>query len=260
MDKLLTAALDFAKYGFPVFPILANAKDPPLLKRWPERASTDPATIRKWWRRWPGANVAVATGGERRLLVIDIDPRNGGKVSRMEIEGEHSIPETAAVQTPSGGTHLWLLVPDGRELPGNSAGTKLGPGIDTRCVGGYVLVPPSRTPEGRYRWLNEATIAQAPAWILDWLEAVGDGERTPPEEWVELATSGVDEGQRNHSICRLAGKLFRHLPPVDAFLAQELIACWNLQRCRPPLDPQELSDILDGVALRELRRRQGGRP
>ena len=39
-------------------------------------ATADAEQIRRWWKQYPQANVAIATGGG--LAVIDIDPRHGG--------------------------------------------------------------------------------------------------------------------------------------------------------------------------------------
>jgi hypothetical protein len=41
-------------------------------------ATTDPDRVRHWWRCWPGANVAVATGSRSGVWVLDIDPAHGG--------------------------------------------------------------------------------------------------------------------------------------------------------------------------------------
>jgi hypothetical protein len=265
----IKAALGLARRGFPVHPCRANSKLP-LLNDWPARATTDPTTIKAWWHRWPRANIGVATGGEQRLLVIDVDPDKGGSVAMVaDQDTPYGIPATVAATTPRGGLHLWLRVPDGRPLPGNTAG-KLGPGIDTRCARGFVLVPPStvvwRAPDGhrhygRYRWSPDGAdqIAEAPDHLLDRLDrGGGDGRATPPEEWLALVTAGVVDGERNQSIARLAGKLFRHLPAADAHLAAELVACFNAARCRPPLEADELQRTLDSIADAEARRR--GRP
>jgi len=37
-------------------------------------ATTDPETIARWWRQWPTANVALCTGGDSGLVVLDVDP------------------------------------------------------------------------------------------------------------------------------------------------------------------------------------------
>jgi hypothetical protein len=260
------AALGLARRGFRIFPCRPNSKRP-LIKDWPALATSDPDQIRHWWRSWPRANVAVACGGDARLMVLDVDPEAGGSISPSEIEGEHAVPASVLVTTPRKGTHIWLTVPEGRAVPRNSAG-KLASGIDVRGEGGYCLVPPSTVliepgehhrhwRLGVYRWSADSTdyLAEAPPWLLDRLDRPGNGELTDPAEWLTLVSSGVGEGQRNASIARIAGKLFRHLPAANAELVAELIACWNQVRARPPLDAEELATILNSIADRELARR-----
>jgi Bifunctional DNA primase/polymerase, N-terminal/Primase C terminal 1 (PriCT-1) len=196
-----------------------------------------------------------------RLLVVDIDPDKGGETSFSNLERQHgAVRLTVEVVTPRGGRHLYLLVPNGRTMPGNSAG-KLGKGIDTRGEGGYVLVPPSRIGGRAYSWSIDSCdhIAMAPAWLLDILErGGGNGKVTPPDEWLQLVTAGVDEGARNQSIARVAGLLFRRLvrrEPEEATLVEELVACFNAVKCRPPLEATELKRTLDSIAAREMKRR-----
>ena len=60
--------------------------------------------------KWPNANVAVATGSG--LLVIDIDPRNGGNELLIKLEAELGpLPSTHTVRTGGGGEHFYLSVP-----------------------------------------------------------------------------------------------------------------------------------------------------
>src|SRR3989442_4947892 len=54
----LAAALRYAARGWRVHPLVARQKNP-LLKDWPEKATTDAATIFGWWRQWPTANVGL---------------------------------------------------------------------------------------------------------------------------------------------------------------------------------------------------------
>ena len=264
MTPLLKAALELAEDGFPIHPLVPNAKNP-LLDDWPEIASTDPDQIRSWWTQWPKANIGVVCGGEQRLLVVDVDKDKGGIASLLDLAQTtgHSLPATLRILTAGGGVHIWLRVPDGVPLPGNSVGKrKLAPGLDTRCHHGYVVAPPSRVDGNFYRRANPSpdTIAEAPPWLLERLARGGNGHaRTDPSEWAELAGSMVPEGERNDTIARLAGKLFRHLPAADARLAAHLILAFNEARCDPPLDHDEVVRTLDSIASLEMRRR-GIRP
>jgi Bifunctional DNA primase/polymerase, N-terminal len=90
------AALALARRGLRVHPCRPDSKLP-LLDDWPNRASLDPRTIKSWWRRWPTANVAIATGGEMRLLVVDVDPDAGGEATLAVLEREHgALPATTS--------------------------------------------------------------------------------------------------------------------------------------------------------------------
>jgi Bifunctional DNA primase/polymerase, N-terminal/Primase C terminal 1 (PriCT-1) len=248
------AELAYARRGLRIHPCRPDEKLP-LLEDWPHRATLDPHTIASWRRRWPHANVAIATGGAMRLLVVDVDPDQGGEAAMAELEREHgSMPVTAEVITPRGGRHIYLIVPSGRPMPGNSA-SKLGHGVDTRGQNGYVLAPPSTVNGRPYTWSVDSgdRIAEAPPWLLDRLDHAGNGNATPPEEWQSIALAGVDEGQRNQTIAKIAGLLLRRLP--DPILAAELVACFNAVKCRPPLDPAELKRTIDSIAAKEMRRR-----
>src|SRR5215211_444197 len=101
---MLKKALTHAKLGYRVHPVRGKR---PLLKSWPERATTDRDQIKTWWSKWPTANVGIATGGG--LAVLDVDPRNGGDESLDAFEREHGeLPETRTVRTGGGGWHYYF--------------------------------------------------------------------------------------------------------------------------------------------------------
>ena len=158
---LLRAALAYARRGIPVFPCEPRGKAPLTYSGFWD-ATTDPRRIEAWWRRWPGANVGVPTGGRSGLLVLDVDPRDGGPESLAELEREGgSLPETSRARTGGGGMHVLFRYPAGEEV--RSSAGRLGPGLDVRGEGGYVVVPPSRT-RGGYEWLDRMPLAD-PAWL-----------------------------------------------------------------------------------------------
>lgn len=154
-NTLLVAALAYARLGWAVHPLRPGDKRP-LLKDWPHEATAGEGAIRDWWRRWPRANVGLACGPSG-LLVVDLDVKGGadgpaswaGLAARLDLDGG-AEPATPTSRTPSGGRHLFFAAPD--LAPGNSTG-RLGPGIDTRGVGGYVVLPPSSLAGGTtYTW------------------------------------------------------------------------------------------------------------
>ena len=117
-------------------------------------ATSDPDQIRKWVRRWPDSNIALATGRDAYngagLLVVDIDlPDGPDSVQRLYDEGK-VFPATLTQTTGSGGVHYLFSVPPGQSVP-NVVG--LEPGIDIKGDGGYIVVAPSRHASGgRYVW------------------------------------------------------------------------------------------------------------
>src|SRR5262249_22784435 len=92
---VLGQALAYAAAGWPVFPTRPNAEICPVPERCPCKApvtpngfkdATDPAQIRGWWRRWPDANAAVATGAPGPdVLDIDIKPAGSGFAALNEL-------------------------------------------------------------------------------------------------------------------------------------------------------------------------------
>jgi hypothetical protein len=60
-SRILEAALEYARRGWPVFP--CRGKDP-VTEHGCKDATTDPAIIMAWWQgKHRGCNVAIATGG-----------------------------------------------------------------------------------------------------------------------------------------------------------------------------------------------------
>ncbi|MHA6622908.1 bifunctional DNA primase/polymerase [Pseudonocardia sp. DLS-67] len=169
---LLYMALRIANGGARVFPLSPRRKVPALSKDWLTLATRDPAQLRQWWRDRP-YNIGVVTGGPSGLVVIDLDapPRIGEPHGRQVLAdlareaGEEIPADTRIVNTPSGGQHLYFRLPDGLELR-NTAGF-LGPHIDTRASGGYVVGPGSFVHKGRYRLVSAADPQPLPGWLLD---------------------------------------------------------------------------------------------
>jgi len=160
---LLRAALAYAGRGVPVFPCEPGAKRP-LTRNGHWDATTDPRAIRRWWGRWPTANVGVPTGSKSGVVVLDVDPDAGGSESLAKLERAGGpAPTTARARTGGGGIHLFFRHPSGTEIR-NSAGL-LGAGLDVRGEGGYVVVPPSRT-RGPYRWVDTSPFAEA-SWLVE---------------------------------------------------------------------------------------------
>jgi len=134
-------------------------------------AVCDPAAVRLLWTRWPTANVGVATGSASGLVVLDVDPRNGGEEGLHELEARiGALPATPVVLTGGSGTHHYFghpgsAVSNRRNLAGF-------PGVDLKADGGYVVAPPSNHLSGyAYQWdvefhPDEVPIARCPDALI----------------------------------------------------------------------------------------------
>ena len=94
----------------------------------------------------------------------------------------------------------------------NSAGL-IGPGIDVRGEGGYVLAPPSLQPcGGRYEWSvdSAAELATAPDWLIEALADPAKGKGKPLEHWHKTLLEPIPQGRRNTTLLSIAGKLLFH--------------------------------------------------
>jgi hypothetical protein len=72
MSTLLEAALAYAAAHLPVFPLVRGGKVPAVMSGF-YSASTNPETIRRFWRIG-NRNVAIPTGPASGVWVVDVDP------------------------------------------------------------------------------------------------------------------------------------------------------------------------------------------
>ena len=160
---LHNAALAYARRGVPVFPCEPGAKRP-LTRNGHWDATTDLRVVERWWKQWPSSNVGVPTGKKSGLVVLDVDLDASGPESLATLERAGTpVPKTARARTGGGGIHVFFRYPRGTEIR-NSAGL-LGPGLDVRGEGGYIVVPPSRT-KGLYEWVDSSPLAEA-SWLVE---------------------------------------------------------------------------------------------
>ncbi|MCA1670410.1 MAG: bifunctional DNA primase/polymerase, partial [Thermomicrobia bacterium] len=140
------AAQAYARRGWFVVPMQEKV---PLIRRWPSEATVDGAVIKqRFVTDYPGANVGIVTG-KSRLVVFDIDPRNGGDESLHELVRLHgrAFTETVTCLSGGGGQHLYYLAGDRI-----TRDYLLAPGIDVRGKG-LVVAPPSLHSSGQaYVW------------------------------------------------------------------------------------------------------------
>ena len=244
-NPLLTAALAYAKRGWPVLPLQPNDKPPlgRLVHHAFYDASTDPMTIVRWWTAEPSANVGIRTGLSSGLVILDVDPRAGGDTELFALEQQHGkLPETVEVLTGGGGRHLYFLHPGGI-----IKNITLKPGLEIKADGGYVVASPSGHPSGRsYVWEctshpDEVPLAHLPEWLLE--QAITGRMKTVRAGSV---SSRIPEGQRNNTLASLAGTMRRRGMGPDSIVAALLSE--NEQRCDPPLPEEKVRKIATSIA------------
>jgi hypothetical protein len=171
---LLRSALELAAQGWAVFPCKwrgDNAKAP-LTTNGHHDASHDPDQVTAWWRRWPQALIGAPV--PESLLVIDVDPRNGGSLAELEsLTGPLPATLTAWSGRNDGGRHLYYMRP-----AGPLTSTRLPQGIDLK-VNGYMIMPPSIHPAtGQpYRW-STSDVAPLPPRLRELLRPAPQPIRT----------------------------------------------------------------------------------
>ncbi len=275
----LKSALSYAARGWPVFPLHTPTKNGcsckkkdcksigkhPRTKNGHKDATTYRSFIRKWWEKWPDANVGVVTGQESGLLVLDIDSRHGGEDSLLELEQQHDeLPDTAETITGGGGHHIIFAHP-GSVIKSKAS---IRQGVDVKADGGYIVAPPSLHVSGRrYRWAlssdpKTVAIAPCPKWLLDELEGPRHEDlfkshsRVDPTEILE----GVPEGRRDIELFRYACQLRAKKMSKDEAYVLVIKAAAN---CSPPFPEEEALRKIEsawkyppGKAYIEARKRE----
>jgi hypothetical protein len=166
-------ALAYARSGLHVFPCnpSGDRAKQPITKNGFKDAATDPDKIWRWYTQFKSALIGLRTGRTSGVLVVDLDNKNGvnGIAELEKLEAKHGkLSETYTVITPSGGKHLYFDMPD---IDLGCSASRVGPGIDIRAEGGYVIAPPSMLGDGRtYESVDNGFditgAAKAPDWLI----------------------------------------------------------------------------------------------
>lgn len=174
------AAVAAAGRGWAVFPLPPGEKGA-TLKDWPNKACTDPERVARFWPS-ERHNIGIACGPSR-LVVLDLDAHGELPDDWRELPGVNDgkdvlaqicewagmdWPQTYTVATPSGGWHLYFTAAADSAIR-NSA-SLIGPQVDVRANGGYVVGAGSTVGGKPYEVLHDDEPAPLPAWIGRLLE------------------------------------------------------------------------------------------
>ena len=241
-NPMLQAALGYAAHGWHVFPLKPGTKFPFKGTNGFKGAMTDPETIKAFWSTTPDANIGIATGASE-LVVLDGDIKHGGNpVESLMALG--MPPETLRAATPSQGWHLYFGASEGIEV--RDSASKIGPDLDVRGEGGYVVAPPSVVEGKPYRWINgpDEPVAPLPTWLAEICAAPPKNTQRDTQREQQVGDA-IPSGTRNSTLTSLAGTMRRRgMTPaaIEAALTVE-----NRERCRPPLGEEEVRKIAKSV-------------
>ena len=185
LDSLVSHATAYATAGLGIFPVNPRDKTP-LISQY--KATTDPAQIGEWWRRWPTALIGHRISPD--VVILDIDPRHGGdQVWRALLDEFPARPVTRWHRSGrgDGGGHTWWRRPADKttvtHLDQWARERGLGHAIESsdRWTCGidilhhthrYTILPPSPHPDtGQpYTWATgglDTVVAAMPALLAD---------------------------------------------------------------------------------------------
>lgn len=207
-------------HGFSVGPLAGKI---PVTAHGIEDFTTDRNVIASWQRKFRGCNWGVTQLG---VLALDVDPRNGGRVSALGLRPEHL---TLCVQTGSGGWHLYFR--HSGLVRGKVDGIS---GIDVKAGGrGYLVAPGSIHPgTGKpYRLHRDAPIADLPEHlqgliaqpdqVVKFSPPVPTGTPASGDRWDGLirTVAEAQEGGRNAALFWAAARAAADSAPSAVYSA-----------------------------------------
>ena len=241
--EMLKAAKELMNASFKLV-ILKSGQKVPSTVHGVKDATNDFVTFQRLAPASGDFNIGIATGSASNVIVVDVDPRNGGLQAFTElIKRLGPLPKTLISETGGGGRHYYFRPPhDGirKKL--------LAPGVDLLGDGSYAVAPPSQHSSGEvYKWLNgKGPAKQEIAALPDaWREFI-DADNRARSEVVAPTGDEIHEGSRNIELTRIAGHLRRSgLTEAEMLVALRGV---NAARCRPPVAEVEIAKIAQHIA------------
>jgi len=248
---LLDASLEYARLGYHVFPIAPRSKKPPLTQHGFKDASQLQDTIKKWWAKWPNANIGIRCDGK---LVLDFDGKAGAESKTQLIAQYGELPRTWTIRTGGGteaepkeqGEHYVYKVPTDLNIrPG--AGKYGFPNMDIRANDSYIVAAPSvtRLP---YEPIDNSPVADAPEWLIDIAKSRNNGSKPVPKT---KQGTPIPDTTRNATLTSIAGAMRRK--GADQAAIEAALLEINASQCQPPLSEREVLKIAESVSRYESK-------
>lgn len=253
----LEVALAAAEIGIVPIPCHPLTKVPCV--KWKEwQAAMPPIDLIEKWFADSARNIGILTTS---MVLFDCDdPAKASLVVEECGETPHRL------RTPRGGIHLGFRRRKGAQI-GNQVKIR-GQPIDIRTTGGIEMIPPSRTPDGRYEWIGEGLLplSDLPFGNIGWTR-----ERTrkrtaqvvaPPgsadfmeyraSRWLEVIAreSPAVSGQGGHrATFRVACKLVHSFGLGRDAAIRLMLAIYN-PHCKPPWSEGEIEHKVESAIER----------
>jgi hypothetical protein len=189
----------------------------------------------------------MGTGEASGIVAIDVDGVEGrSSLANLERQGL-SLPATLTVTTgrTDGGEHRYYRPPSEVDIHNDQSG-KIGPHIDVRGTGGFVVCPPSVHASGKqYRFIDPSMpVADLPGWVIERLTV-----RPPmPTATAQASPQAVGKGSRTNTLVSLAGTMQRRGTSPEAIQAALLVE--NAAKCDPPLPEAKVRAIAADIVKR----------
>ncbi|ANK61237.1 DNA replication protein (plasmid) [Loigolactobacillus backii] len=257
----LDKAIELAKQGYAVYPLIENTKKPPKGVAGYQAATSDQNTIFTWFEDHTAYNLGLRLDLSD-LLVVDIDmhePTKNGRASLTQLfkQGQTLPSDTYIEGTANGGLHYFLKY----------AGAKVRkvdvwPGID--LLSDFTVIAPSEINGKPYEPLDGRTLADikpAPQWLVDKLagqkvnwtseHACTTHQKKYTGRLLDEMVTGTVQGNRNAWLTKMIGRLF--VTGAEPETIYELACSINERFIDQPLETKEVTTIYNSILKREMK-------
>jgi hypothetical protein len=176
-----------------------------------------------------------------------VDAQHGGEQTLSELVAQLGPFPLTYEQATGNGRHLLFAIPDVSPPIRSNAG-RLGPGLDVRAEGGYVVLAPSQHANGveyqwtQYHFTGVVEPAVLPLWVVKRLK-----DAPPPNPGLTSAIEKrILQGTRHTTLISLGGTMRRR--SMSASAIEVALQTDNCERCEPPLPDAEVDSIAKSAA------------
>lgn len=214
---------------------------------------------------WPA--YGIPTGDINNIVVLDVDPRNGGKDSWISLYHEYKLSDTYTVNTGGGGQHHYYVLPQ-VGLRGQKLKAYGYEGIEFQANGQYVIGPGSLHPSGnRYEVMNNLPLAAIPVEFITMItQRLSKNPRLdpciPPEsQWPSMerrldralryvaTVPGAISGQDGHGTTLKVALALVQGFALSERIAYGVMAKYYNPKCRPSWSETELAHKIQSAVV-----------